>query len=412
MNDRRSNILKVIQGHIERVLPGNWWKCIDDFRFSDSREWNLDYVLEVLLAGALTGCKTLRDVETLSELYAERIPDTTLHDIMVRLNPEGLRELVAKGVKQALREHELPRDEFPVRIVAIDGKYLYSTNKAVNECSEPISGGGQDKMFRHMALRAVYVSSETTLYLGQREIECKGAETKNFVPLLDHLFQLYGRCGLLEVISVDAGIVSKQNAQETRDRGLHYIMALKGSQPTLYALACSLLAQSTPICTRSEIYNGKDVTRTLYRVAASTVEGWKHLTEFWKEVTVSTEPGSNESSTDTRYFMTSLPLATLSNVQVLQAIRMHWGIENNANWCFDVNFQEDSAPWTSRAMVLVSYLRMIAYNILSRLKTRRLKAQRHRALRWKDLFKFVEHALCHARSIGEALGLATPAFLH
>ena len=38
---------------------------------------------------ALTGCKTLRDIETLSEVYAERIPDTTLHDIMVQLDPEG-----------------------------------------------------------------------------------------------------------------------------------------------------------------------------------------------------------------------------------------------------------------------------------------------------------------------------------
>ena len=103
----------------------------------------------------MTGCKTLRDIETLSEVYAERIPDTTLHDIMVQLDPEGLRAELARGVKHALREHELPKDEFPVRIVAIDGKYNYNTRQAVNDCSEPVGGGGEDKLYRHLASGAV-----------------------------------------------------------------------------------------------------------------------------------------------------------------------------------------------------------------------------------------------------------------
>jgi len=407
----RSNILKTIIGHVERVLPRTWSRCIKDFRFSASREWNLEYVLEVLLAGALTGCKTLRDVETLSELYGERIPDTTLHGLMVRLDPEGLRKELAKGVKQALREHELPKSEFPIRITAIDGKYLYNTRKAVNEYSEPIGGGGEDKLFRHMALRAVHVSSETKLYLGQREIECKGSETKNLLPFIDHLRELYGRSDLLNVISVDAGMVSKRNATEIIDRELHYIMALKKTQPTLHTLACESFLESTPVYEYTEIYNGKEITRTLYRTPAPAVEGWQHLQEIWKEVNVSCTPGSDKTTEFTRYFMTSLQLSTLSNSNVLQAIRMHWGIENNANWCFDVNFHEDTAPWTSRAMELVSLLRMMAYNILSRLKTRQLNARRHRTIRWKDLFKYFEHALCNARIIAETLGSETPAFL-
>jgi len=138
----RSNILNVIQQHINRVLDKNWWKCLKDYRYRSNREWNLGYVLEVLMAGALSGCKTLREVETLSEIYADRISDTTLHDMMIQLDTEGLRAELAKGVKQALREHELPKDEFPVRITAIDGKYNFNTRKAINEFSEPIGGGG------------------------------------------------------------------------------------------------------------------------------------------------------------------------------------------------------------------------------------------------------------------------------
>lgn len=407
----RSNILKVIHRHIERVLPKDWWKCLKDYRYRSNREWNFGYVLEVLISGALSGCKTLREVETLSELYAERVPDTTLHDMLVRINPEGLRAELAAGVKQALREHELPKDEFPVRITAIDGKYNFNTAMPVNAFSEVIGGGGNGEQYRHMALRAMHVSSATKLYLGQHEIESKGSETRALIEFVDQLRSMYGRTDLLEVISVDAGIVSKANAQELIDRGLGYIMAVKGSQPKLFEIAQATFKDVRPNLTTEEIYNGKQVTRKLSRMLPPAIESWLHIKEFWRIETILTSQNQDDTTTDVRYFITSLPCTKLADKQVLSAIRMHWGIENNANWCFDVLWQEDSAPWTSRAMVLVAHLRMMAYNIINRLKTRRLKAQQNRALAWKDLFMCFRHALCSLRQLTEAQQTAVPAFL-
>ena len=352
----RSNILNVIQRHIERVLEKDWWKCLKDYRYRTSREWNFGYVLEVLMAGSLTGCKTLREVETLSEVYADRVPDTTLHDMLVQIDPEGLRAELAKGVKQALREHELPKDEFPVRITAIDGKYNFNTSKPVNKFSEPIGGGGNGEQYRHMALRAMHVSSETKLYLGQHEIESKGSETGELIEFVDQLLLYYGRTELLEVISVDAEIVSKKNAQELINRGLNYILAIKGCQAKLFAAAQDMFNQVTADCVTEEVYNGNQVTRRLTRSLSPAFEFWGHIQEFWKiETTVTTRDGTN-SSNDVRYYITSLSPSKLTDKQVLAAIRMHWGIENNANWCFDVLWQEDTAPWTSRAMVLVAHL--------------------------------------------------------
>ena len=407
----RSNIINVIHRHIDRVLPKNWWKCIKDYRYRSNREWNFGYIMEVLMVGALSGCKTLREIETLSELYAERVPDTTLHDMMIQMNPEGLRAELAKGVKQALREHELPKEEFPIRITAIDGKYNFNTSKPVNEYSEVIGGGGNNEQYRHLALRAMYVSSATKLYLGQHEILSKASETKNLIPFIDQLQAEYGRTELLEVISVDAGIVSKKNAGELINRGLDYILALKGCQATLYSIAQELFKDAPLQLVTEEIYNGKQVTRTLFRVVPQLIEEWEHLQEIWKIKTVSEDPKSGKLVEDVRYFMTSLAQTILSNAQVLEAVRMHWGIENNANWCFDVHWQEDTAPWTSRAMELVSHLRMIAYNIIQRLKTRRFKAQQNRVLGWKDLFRYFEHALCALRRIAQGQGIAIPAFL-
>ena len=409
----RSNILSVTERHILRVLDKDWWRCIKDFRCRSNTQWSLGYILEVLLAGALSGCKTLREVETLSEIYADRVPDTTLHDLMINLDPEGLKNVLAKGVKQALREHELKSGDLPINITAIDGKYNYNTTIPVSEHSEVIGGGGNDELYRHLALRAMHVSSDTKLYLGQLEITSKGSETVNLLQFVDQLQEFYGKTKLLEVISVDAGMVSKSNAQGLIGRGLNYIMGIKGCQPTLFSYAQGLFGNKLPDCTTEECYNGKQVTRHLSRaqVLQAPAPGWEHITEFWKIETITLDPVTQHSSSEIRYFATSLLPSTLNNKEVLQAIRAHWGIENNANWCFDVHWKEDTAPWTSRAMPLVSYLRMIAYNIIERLKTRRLKAARNRVLGWKDFFKFFEHALCRLRYRLETSGEAYPAFI-
>ena len=54
-------------------------------------------------------------------------------------------------------------------------------------------------------------------------------------------------------------------------------------------------------------------------------------------------------------------------------IRMNWGIENNANWIFDTAWKEDNAPWCNNGFKFFTLLRILCYNIISRLKTRRLR---------------------------------------
>jgi hypothetical protein len=49
---------------------------------------------------------------------------------------------------------------------------------------------------------------------------------------------------LMDVISVDAGMVSKENADRLIAQGLGYIMALKGPQQTLHAEAKDWIASS------------------------------------------------------------------------------------------------------------------------------------------------------------------------
>ena len=97
---------------------------------------------------------------------------------------------------------------------------------------------------------------------------------------------------------------------------------------------------------------------------------------------------------------------------MLQAIRMHWGIENNGFWLCDTAWTEDDSPWTNRALRFVSLLRLLAYNATSRLLTRRLRSARARELSWKSAMKLLEHACCQLRQIFVAKNLAQPATLN
>ena len=183
---KKERIIQVVKRHWKRLVPKGWWRSVKDLRRTASISWHHGYVLEVLLAACLSGCRTLREIETFSELYDERIPDTSLHDIMRCLDPEGLRAELARGVKQACAAHELDMKDFPVRITAIDGKGLCTTKHSVGDFSEPITSDDKGQ-YRHMVTRAMMVSTDTKLMLGQREIPNGSHECKEFLQFIDDL---------------------------------------------------------------------------------------------------------------------------------------------------------------------------------------------------------------------------------
>lgn len=411
MNSGISHVLPVVKKHLQRIRPSRWFAKVKDPRASTNQRWELSYLLEVLTAGMLSGCKTLREVETFSEVYDCRVSDTTLHDILVALDGKPLQEALERDVKMALRNHELPKDVFPVRITAIDGKSIAISNQNFGSNSDPITGGG-DGQFRHMALRALHVSNETKLFLGQRELPSKGSETTELRPFIETLIAAYGKTGLLEVISVDAGMVSKANADFLTDKGLRYIMALKGSQSNLFAMANEMFANiSAPLKMTVDSLNGKKVVRELYRTVSNHLNRWGSVRETWMIRQTVTCQKMKKQTVEQRFFLTSIAPETLSDTQVMQAIRMHWGIENNGFWILDTAWAEDTSPWANRAMRFVSLLRLLSYNTISRLINRRLRSARARALSWPSVMKIVEHACCQMRLAITAQNIALLATL-
>ena len=377
----------VVKKHLERTAKFNWSKILKDPRSTINREWNFDYLMNMLFYGMLTGQTHLRAVEDLSENYQERIPDTTLYVLLSKLNGEPLRKLIAREIKQSMHSHELPKESFPVRITAIDGKCASISKKPVGSFSQ-ISDSKGKSQYINRVLRAAHITNETKLILGQREIHGKTSETGEFIQFIDDLLKLYGKTDLLEVISVDAGMISLKNADYLVENGLDYIMALKNPQKKLVDLGNELLG-NRDTCDKETVehVNGKTVIRKLYRCVSSKLSKWHHLKQFWRirqEVTY-----DGKVTIEERYFITSLDYEKLNDAEVMKAIRIHWEIENNANWIFDTVWTEDDSPWCNKGFVLVSLLRILAYNIISRLKTRRLRQKNDRERSWKSILQMI-----------------------
>jgi predicted transposase YbfD/YdcC len=385
----------VVKKHLERTVKIQWSKVLNDPRSSINMKWNFDYLMNMTFYGMLTGQKTLRHVEDFSENYHERISDSTLYVLLSKIDPEPLRKLVSKEVKRALHDHELPKDYFPVRITAIDGKCASVSNQSVGSFSQE-SACNDTVQYVNRVLRAAHVSNETKLVLGQLEIHGKTNETKEFIPFVKSLLSLYGKTDLLEVISVDAGMISCDNASFLKKNGLEYIMALKNPQKKLVEMGRELLGNRKN-CDEitTEHSNGKTITRQLYRCDAPAYPKWPHLKQFWRIVQESHNKG--KITIEERYFITSLEYGKLNHKQVLQAIRMHWGIENNANWVFDTAWKEDNCPWCNQAFILITLLRVFAYNIISRLKSRRLRQKNDRERSWAGIMSMVNTILIEMR---------------
>lgn len=384
----------VVKKHLKRTVKIEWSKVLNDPRSLTNMKWRFNYLMDMIFYGMLTGQKTLRHVEDFSENYHERISDSTLYVLLSKIDPEPLRGLVSKEVKRALHDHELPKDNFPVRITAIDGKCASVSKQSVgffsqkSECNDTVQ-------YVNRVLRAAHVSNETKLVLGQREIHGKTNETREFIPFVESLLNLYGKTDLLEVISVDAGMISRDNANFLNKNGLKYIMALKNPQKKLVEAGYELLGNRKNYDEMTtESVNGKTVTRQLYRCDAPEYPEWSHLKQFWRIKQKTKNKG--KVTTEDRYFVTSLEYSKLNHKQVLQAIRMHWGIENNANWVFDTAWREDDCPWCNQAFTLITLLRVFAYNIISRLKSRRLR-KKDRERSWAGIMSMVNMVLIEMR---------------
>lgn len=308
------------------------------------------------------------------------------------MNPGQLREALIGLVRGEWRRKALQPDRLPLGLVAIDGKALWSDREPFHPESQDQSGEQSDREWRgHRSwvlrvLRAALVSCSSCPVVDQQVIPAATNEVGFFASFFLGLMAAYGRLGMIQAVSADAGLVSRANADLVREAGVHYIFRLKSPQRELWREANRVLV---PVAERSapeaetpwESGTRGRLKRQLWRTFdMAGWNDWEHLTQVWLVRTLREQDDGTHAVIEERYFLTSLGRYRLDGHQILDAVRFHWGVENNAHGTADVFFDEDSSPCskTGEGIVCASLLRLVAMNLCPLYRHRRRSQTRRR----------------------------------
>lgn len=128
-------------------------------------------------------------------------------------------------------------------------------------------------------------------------------------------------------------------------RGAHYLLTVKGNQPTLFAQLAALPWKDIPIGDQTQDRgHGRAERRTLKVTAVTPAAGGLGFPNAAQAIQVTRRRRpltSRKWSTETVYAITSLDATQASPADLADILRGHWGIEDRLHWVRDMNFDED-----------------------------------------------------------------------
>jgi predicted transposase YbfD/YdcC len=188
-------------------------------------------------------------------------------------------------------------------------------------------------------------ATQAQVTLGQIAVDGKSNEI-TAIPQLLELLDLNGA-----LVTIDAIGCQKAIAKKIVAGGGDYVLVVKGNQERLLADIQQTVAQALEgelpegvvrQTTTRERGHGRQEERSC--VVVNHVAGirerqaWAHLSAVGmcrRERTV-----NGQTTTEVCYFIGSRRMAAR---RYAQALRSHWGIENNCHWQLDVSFREDAS---------------------------------------------------------------------
>ncbi len=347
---------------------------VQDPRVADNLQYPFYGLLLTILAGILAGAKSISGIYEYGKekaamlcplLNLERHPSyTAFWWILTRTNPEILNQAFIKWIK--LVADTLGGTE---KKISIDGKTLRGAKKdLVHYVSGYESGSG--------------------LLLGQVKTEEKSNEI-TAIPELLKVIDVKDATVTIDAMGCQKGIVN-----DIRERGGHYVIALKGNQDTLHAEAQNFFDQARAAdykgakCKKYEATNEGHGRLEKREVTITKNLNWLDCRSDWRDLKMlievkSTRTIKGKSTEELRYYISSKDMtAKMAN----STVRSHWGIENNLHWVLDVLFGDDiSRANTGHAAENLGLFRRMAYCILKQetVQGRGLASKQRKAM-WND----------------------------
>jgi len=411
--------VKVIQTYLRQRRDALRFDGIRDPRRRRGRRWSAQTLLTTAVLTLMMLAKSLRAAERLSEDLASggrikglgrRVPDSTMGDFVARMAPAPLREHLHRQILAEHRRKALEPRVLPIRAIAVDGKNVATLDHAANQDCQPQSPQGQEPYWLYRVVNAALISASAAVCIDQMPIPAATNDAGVFPAFYAGLKRTYGRAGLFELVSTDAGFTSEGNARLVDDDGKAYWMALKGNQPELYQEARRILiprslAVEPEAQTDWELDSTRGwIRRQLWRTDEMAGWGsWTHLRQVVL-VRILQAPGRQHGPSpcqgpvhilEERFHVTNLVRGRLQGEQLLRLDRAHWRIENDLHGALDIQWQEDHGRWVhrGRGLPVTALLRVLAYNLLVLLRAVHLRTVEARAAAWEQLRNWIRDAL-------------------
>jgi predicted transposase YbfD/YdcC len=294
----------------------------------------------------------------------------TFGRVFARLNPEAFEACFVNWTRSLGQELA---GETGGKLVSIDGKAI---RRSFEHAWDKIG-------MAHLV--SAFVSGSRMVF-GQLAVDTKSNEI-TAIPRLLELLDVRGA-----TVTIDAMGCQKNIAQKIIDGKGDYYLAVKENQPQLHHKVTALLNEAIledfaglkhDCFQETGGGHGRIETRRVW--ITPEVKWLGELGREWAAprslvvVEATREVTGGKTSTERRYYIGSDKNATAA--QAAQAIRGHWGIENQVHWCLDMSFDEDASRIRKgHAAQNFSRLRRIALNLLRRETARKVGIKSKRLL--------------------------------
>ena len=348
------------------------FETLPDPRVDRTKRYPLNEIILLIISGTVSGCdgwKSLKDfgeakLEWLRKFlpYNEGIPvDDTLARVMRKLDTKAFQTCFIRWVKSV-------SDATSGDVVAIDGKTLRRSHNRRDDVA---------------AIHMVSAwSSENGLVLGQEKTAEKSNEITAIPKLLDVL-ELKG-C----IVTIDAMGCQTAIAEKIIKKKADYVLALKGNQGNLHsevmdyfetALTEDFKQVQHDYFEEYDAGHGRVEYRQCWAITASadsfpSFKKWPNLKSL---IMIKSRRELRDHITeDTRFYIASIEPAAK---KTLNAVRQHWGIENQLHWTLDMTFREDeSRIRTEASPENFAIMRHIALNLIKSDISRKASVKRKR----------------------------------
>ena len=325
---------------------------IDDPRREHGKRHMLEEILVLTICAVICGADSFVAVEAFGKAkYAwlrrfltlpNGIPShDTLGTVFARLAPRQFEQCFLDWVNAVF-------ERTTGKVVAIDGKTLRRS---------------YDRKSKKAALQMVSAWATTNhLVLGQVAVD----DHSNEITAIPHLLDVLDVQGC--IVTIDALGCQQDIAAQIIDQGGDYVLAVKANQGSLWQEVhqcfADIEADGMRFYETEEHGHGREETRWYWMTETLP---WPLRRIQWKGlrsmgVVESSRTVGQKTTVERRYYISSLPADA---TQFADAVRGHWGIENQMHWVLDVAFREDNSRIRSgHAAENMAIVRRIALNLL------------------------------------------------